>query len=56
MITATALDKPVRHRNKPIQASSTPDREQWLNDYAHTEWTIQEISSGIPLKYLTERL
>jgi hypothetical protein len=39
-----------------IENPSTPDREQWLNDYAHTEWTIQEISSGIPLKYLTERL
>lgn len=27
-----------------------PDRQQWLNDYAWTEFTLNEISSGIPLK------
>ena len=32
------------------------DRQQWLNDYAHTEWTIEEISQGIPLKHLTSKL
>ena len=33
-----------------------PDRTQWLNDYAHTEWTVEEISQGIPLKHLTSKL
>jgi hypothetical protein len=33
-----------------------PDRQQWLNDYAHTEYTIEEISQGIPLKRLTDKL
>jgi len=33
-----------------------PDRQQWLNDYAHTEYTIEEIATGIPLKNLTSRL
>ena len=33
-----------------------PDRQQWLNDYAHTEWTVEEISQGIPLKHLTSKL
>jgi hypothetical protein len=46
----------ANHSLDTIENPSTPDREQWLNDYAHTEWNIQEISSGIPLKYLTERL
>ncbi len=32
------------------------DRTQWLNDYAHTEYTIEEISSGIPLKHLTSKI
>ena len=27
-----------------------PDRTQWLNDYAHTEYTLEEISQGLPLK------
>ena len=33
-----------------------PDRTQWLNDYAWTEFTIEEISQGIPLKRLTSLL
>jgi hypothetical protein len=33
-----------------------PDRTQWLNDYAHTEYTVEEISQGIPLKRLTDKL
>ena len=33
-----------------------PDRTQWLNDYAHTEWTVEEIAQGIPLKRLTNKL
>jgi hypothetical protein len=33
-----------------------PDRQQWLNDYAHTEWTVEEISQGIPLNLLTNKL
>jgi hypothetical protein len=31
-------------------------RQHWLNDYAHTEWTIEEISQGLPLKLLTSKL
>ena len=33
-----------------------PDRTQWLNDYAHTEWTVAEIAQGIPLKRLINYL
>ena len=32
------------------------DRTQWLNDYAHTEWTVEEISKGIPIKHLTSKI
>ena len=32
------------------------DRTQWLNDYAWTEFTVEEISQGIPLKRLTSKL
>lgn len=34
----------------------TPDRQQWLNDYAWTEFTVEEIASGLPLKRLTTKL
>ena len=39
-----------------IENPLMPDRQQWLNDYAHTEWTVEEISQGIPLKNLTTKL
>ena len=35
-----------------IENPVMPDRTQWLNDYAHTEWTVEEISQGFPLKQL----
>ena len=39
-----------------IEKPYKPDRQQWLNDYAWTEFTLEEISQGIPLKRLTDRL
>ena len=41
----TNLDNPPLH-----------DRQQWLNDYAWTEFTVEEIASGLPLKRLTNKL
>jgi hypothetical protein len=32
------------------------DRTQWLNNYAWTEFTVDEISAGLPLKRLTPKL
>jgi hypothetical protein len=54
---STSLAHPVANDNlADINTPQMPDRQQWLNDYAHTEWTIQEISNGLPLKHLTEHL
>ena len=39
-----------------IENPAMPDRTQWLNDYAWTEFTVEEISQGIPLKRLTLQL
>jgi len=39
-----------------IESPLMPDRTQWLNDYAHTEYTLDEIREGIPLKYLTKKI
>ena len=41
---------------KDIEHPNKPNRRQWLNDYAHTEYTLVEISQGLPLKNLTNRL
>jgi len=39
-----------------IENPVMPDRTQWLNDYAWTEFTVEEIAQGIPLKRLTSKL
>jgi len=39
-----------------IENPLMPERTQWLNDYAHTEFTIEEIAQGIPLNYLTSNI
>ena len=36
-----------------IETPHMPNRENWLVNYAHTEWTVDEIRSGIPFKRLT---
>jgi hypothetical protein len=36
-----------------IENPFMPERQQWLNDYAWTEFTVEEIAAGIPLKLLT---
>lgn len=38
---------------KHIENPSMPERQQWLNDYAWTEFTVEEIAKGIPLELLT---
>jgi hypothetical protein len=45
--------------NKKLENIEKPilfERQKWLNDYAHTEWTLEEISQGIPLKRLTSKI
>jgi len=31
-----------------------PDRQQWLNDLAYTEWNLDEIATGFPILRLTD--
>jgi hypothetical protein len=53
----SSLAWPVgNHSLATIENPLMPDRTQWLNDLAHTEWTVQEIAQGIPLKQLTNQL
>lgn len=39
-----------------IENPIMPDRTQWLNDYAWTEYTTEEIANGLPFKNLTDKL
>ena len=33
-----------------------PEREDWLISLAHTEWTVEEIAKGIPIKRLEKHI
>ena len=35
-----------------IEKPSHPDRTQWLEQLAHTEWTVEEIKTGVPFRRL----
>lgn len=55
----SSLASPVANSYKNlhlIEHPSTVDRTQWLNDYAWTEFTVDEIAQGIPLQRLTNAL
>lgn len=41
-----ALARPVRVKENNIH----PDRDDWFLKLCHTEWTVDEISAGIPFK------
>jgi hypothetical protein len=49
----TSLASPVANLDlSQIENPACPNRDSWLNFIAHTEWTIDEISGGIPLERL----
>jgi hypothetical protein len=39
----------ANHDIREIEHPLRPDRQQWFNDLAHTEWTIDEIRQGVPI-------
>ena len=48
-----SLAAPVANLNlKRIEDPDLPDRQQWANNIAYTEWTVEEIAEGIPLQRL----
>ena len=52
-----SLARPVGNLNfETIENPTMPDRTQWLNDLAYTEWTVDEILSGKPLERLLSSL
>jgi len=53
LVGPSSLAYPVAMNNvRQLQNIPYPDRQQWLNDYAWTEYTVEEISAGLPLDRL----
>lgn len=48
----SSLAYPVSDILKNLENPSLPDREKWFLDLCHTEWTLEEISSGDPIRKL----
>ena len=41
---------------KNILSPNMPERQQWANWLAYTEWSTDEIKEGLPWKRIRERL
>ena len=48
----SSLAYPVSSKFEEIEGISLPDREDWFLKLCHTEWTVNELAQGIPLKRL----
>ena len=42
----------TNHDLSEINNPKTFDREQWLNNLAYTQWNLEEVRRGLPLKHL----
>lgn len=53
---ATSLAAAMSITWDQIENPSVPDRHEWFLRLCHTEWTVKEISQGVPLARLLEKI
>ena len=54
-VGSSSLAAPVGNLDiADIENPLRPDRTQWIEQLAHTEWTVPEIESGFPLQRLLQ--
>jgi len=53
---SSSLAYPVSDTFENILNPVLPDRQEWLVKVAHTEWTVEEIAKGIPIKRLENHI
>jgi len=49
---SSSLAGEISGKFEDIETAELPDREDWFLKLCHTEWTVNEISQGIPMKRL----
>jgi hypothetical protein len=49
---SSSLAGEISGKFEDIETAKLPDREDWFLKLCHTEWTVNEISQGIPMKRL----
>lgn len=52
----SSLAYPVSDIMDNIANPTLPDRTEWLIKLCHTEWTVEEIAQGIPIKRLEKEI
>lgn len=52
----SSLAYPVSEKWENLENPQLPNREEWFLKLCHTEWTVDEIRQGIPLKRLEKHL
>lgn len=46
----------ANHSFDTIEAPIKPNRQQWANDLAYTEWAVDEIAKGVPLDRILNKI
>lgn len=49
---STSLAHPISDKLENIENIALPDRSEWFLKLCHTEWTVDEIAQGIPIRRL----
>ena len=53
---STSLAYPISDIMENIENPTVKDRSEWFLKLLHTEWTVDEISSGIPTQRILQDL
>ena len=53
---SSSLAEKISGKFEEIENIQLPDRTQWFVELCHTEWTVDEISQGIPLSRLLPKI
>lgn len=53
---SSSLAFPVAEKWENLENPQLPNREEWFLKLTHTEWTVEEISQGLPLQRLESHL
>ena len=56
IVDVSSLAYPVSIQIENIDQTYTVDRDQWLTEICHTEYTVQEIQQGLWLRRLEAQL
>ncbi len=54
IVTGPSIARPISGKIEDIEKPPTPDRERWLNNLAYSQFSVQDIKSGLAKAILDE--